>query len=77
MVINRLKATKSLLDEQVNDEESSILEILMANKTKIQNQREGLKIASIISNLTKMKTQNLSLMNELQSGLLKQVSELK
>jgi hypothetical protein len=77
MLINRLKATKALLDEQVNDEESRNLQRLREIKTKIQNQGERFKIASTIAYLTKNKTQHLSQMKELQSGLLKHATELK
>jgi hypothetical protein len=77
MLINRLKATKALLDEQVNDEESRNLQSLREIKTKIENQGERFKIVSTIANITKIKTQHLSQMKELQSGLLKQATELK
>jgi hypothetical protein len=73
----RLKATKALLDEQVNYEESKNVELLKEIKTKVQNQRERLKIVSLVANLTEVKTQQLSQMKELQSGLLKQAIELK
>jgi predicted regulator of Ras-like GTPase activity (Roadblock/LC7/MglB family) len=77
MLINKLKATKALLDEQVNDEESRNLQTLREIKTKIENQGGRFKIVSTIASITKMKTQHLSHMKELQSGLLKQATELK
>jgi hypothetical protein len=77
MLINRLKATKALLDKEVNDEESKNLERLKEIKTKIQNQGERFKIVSFIVHLTKTHTRHLSQMKELQSGLLKQVRALK
>jgi hypothetical protein len=76
MLINRLKATKAILEEHVNEEESRNIKRLMEMRSKIQNQAERFRAVSMRAVLVKTKTKQQSQLMELQSGLLELAKRL-
>jgi chromosome segregation ATPase len=76
ILINRLRATKAAMDEEVNEEESMNLEKLKKIKTSIQNQLERWRIVTNLADATRARTRHQSQLMELKSGLYQQAEEL-